>query len=386
MDLFGRYIFRQAANALVMILGTLTAIVWITTSVKQIDQLASGSGFLLFIKMTTLAMPEAMSIVAPFALLIACLYTLHKLNLDSELIIMTASGAPVWRHFLPFVSLGMIVALLILVSNLFVQPASLQKLREFIIQVRTDLISHVLQAGKFSTIRNNITFHIRDRAENGDLLGLLVNDERDSKQTLMYLAEVGELIKHDGRAYLKMSNGHIHRSTVDKDGVQIIKFDEYIFDLSEFGNSSNGVRIYKPKERYLSELLKPSKSDLARPKFLGHLRAEIHGRISSSLYPLLFVFIAVATLGMARTIRENRTKLLIIGFCIGVGARMAGLSAINLLKINPSAIWLVYGVPIVGILLCILFIWRQMSPDFFDRLISLKSRVTNNNNYGHFKK
>lgn len=377
MDLFSRYVFKQVLNALVMILGSLTAIVWIATSLKQIENL-SGGGFWLFFQMTSLAMPQAMSIVAPFALLIACLYSLHKLNLDSELIVMTASGSTVWRFIRPYALLGVIISLLILFSNVVVQPMSLQKLREFITQVRTDLIQHVLQAGKFSSASGGLTFHIRDRAENGDLLGLLVSDERVANQTITYLAEVGELIKLDGRAYLKMTNGHIHRKLTTKDGVQIVKFDQYVFDLTEFGGSKSGGTYHKPKERFISELLNPSENERKNKRFMGQLRAELHDRFSSALYPLLFSLIAVAALGVARSTRQNSSKLLVYGFCIGLAFRMAGLSFDSLHKVNPNAIWLVYGGPILGMVGSLVYIWFYMSPDKTEGLRRLFQRSARN--------
>lgn len=369
MDLFSRYVLKQVANALIMILGSLSAIVWIATSLKQIENLSGGGGFFLFLKMTTLAMPGAMAIVTPFAFLIACLYSLHKLNMDSELIIMTASGAAVWRFIMPYAVLGVFVSLLVLTSNLYIQPTSLQKLREYITQVRTDLISHVLQAGKFSSPTGDMTFHIRDRAKNGNLLGLLVSDERDKKQVLTYLAEEGEMIKLKGSAFLKMTNGHIHRKIVGSSGVQIVKFDQYVFDLSEFDKTDNGPRLHKPNARYLSQLTNPPEVDRKRPKIMGELRAEIHDRFSGALYPILFAFIAVAALGIARSTRQNSTNLLIIGFCIGLGLRMGGLGAINFLKVEPNAIWLVYGIPVMGTIACLLYIWNSMSPEFLRNLL-----------------
>lgn len=367
MDLFSRYVFMQVSNALIMIVGSLSAIVWIATSLKQLEGLSGG--FFLFIKMTTLAMPQAMAIVAPIAFLISCLYSLNKLNLDSELIIMTASGATVWRFIMPYIALGLIVSFVVLASNLFIQPASLQKLRAYITQVRADLITHVLQAGKFSSPTGQMTFHIRDRKKNGDLLGLLVSDERDPKVQLTYLAEEGEMIKLDGSVYLKMTNGHIHRKLAGKDDVQIVKFDQYVFDLTDFGKAKGGKALYKPRARYLPGLLNPPASEINRPKILGRIRAEIHNRFSSALYPLLFAFIAVAALGVARSTRQNSSKLLVIGFCVGMGARMLGLASINLLKVNPNAVWLVYGIPIGGVLLCILYIWRSMAPEVFSKFL-----------------
>jgi len=46
-------------------------------------------------------------------------------------------------------------------------PWSLQMLRGYIILVRTDLISQVLQPGQFSSPERNLTFHIRDRTYDG---------------------------------------------------------------------------------------------------------------------------------------------------------------------------------------------------------------------------
>ncbi len=376
MDLFSRYALRQVTNALIMILGSLTAVVWIATSIKQVEGL-SGGGFWLFFQMTSLAMPQAMSIVSPFALLIACLYSLHKLNQDSELIIMTASGATVWRLIKPYILVGAALSLLILISNLYVQPASLQKLRAFIIQVRTDLISHILQPGKFSSPTGKLTFHIRDRAKNGNLLGLLVSDERDPEQHLTYLAEVGELIKLDGRSYLKMATGQIHRKALDKDGVQIVKFDEYILDLSEFGKAKTGAVYYKPKERYLSDLLNPSARELKKPKVMKALSAELHNRFSGALYPLFFAVLAVAGLGIARSNRQNSTRILVICFAIGLGFRLAGIMSVNLLRVNDLGIWLVYGIPLGGIGAGLLYIWMQMNPErigALTRLIPRRSR------------
>lgn len=374
MDLFSRYVFKQVLNALVMILGSLTAIVWIATSLKQVENL-SGGGTWLFFQMTSLAMPQAMAIVTPFALLIACLYSLHKLNTDSELIVMTASGATVWRFIRPYALLGLLISSLVLFSNVFVQPASLQKLREFIMQVRTDLIQHVLEPGKFSNSSNELTFHIRDRSDTGNLLGLLVNDTRDPKQSLTYLAEEGELIKLEGRAYLKMTNGHIHRKQAQTDGVQIVKFDQYVFDLSEFGKDEGKAGSRKPKERYIHELTSPTAEDMKNEKLMGRIRAELHDRFASALYPLVFALIAVATLGVARSTRQKSSKLLVYGFCAGLMVRMLGLAVGNMHKVNPNGVWLVYGVPLLAILGALLYIWISMNPQARSRFERLLPRL-----------
>ena len=185
MMLFGRYMFRQVTNAFLVILLTLTIVVWLATALKELNLITSqGQGIVLFFQMTLLSLPSLMALIAPNAMLMAALYTLDRMNGDSELIVMTASGAPVWRIGTPLLALASLVSIAILLANLFLTPASMRALRSFVTQVRADLISQVLQPGRFSSPEAGLTFHIRDRSLNGDLLGLLVHDERDNKQVM----------------------------------------------------------------------------------------------------------------------------------------------------------------------------------------------------------
>ena len=123
-------------------------------------------------------------------------------------------------------------------------------MREYAIKVRTDLIAQVLQPGKFNSPESGLTIHIAERAANGDLLGLMIHDERDPTQIMTYLAEQGRIMKQeDGRALLIMRNGHIQRQNGKSKAVQIVVFDSYLFDISQFG-PKEGPRDFKPRERY----------------------------------------------------------------------------------------------------------------------------------------
>ena len=92
-------------------------------------------------------------------------------------------------------------------------PWSLRLLGDYVLQVRTDLLTQVIQPGRFSSPETNLTFHIRERALNGELLGLIMHDTREPKQHQSYLAERGAIVKQDGGAFLVMSDGHILRRT-----------------------------------------------------------------------------------------------------------------------------------------------------------------------------
>jgi lipopolysaccharide export system permease protein len=371
MSLFSRYVFRQVANAFVIILVTLTTIVWLATALKQLDLIVSqGQGFVLFLKMTFLTLPSLMALIAPNALLMASLYTLDRMNGDSELIVMTAAGAPVWRIGAPFVLLASMVCVVILICNLWVMPASMRALRALITQVRTDVISQVLQPGRFSSTEPGLTFHIRDRSPTGDLLGLLVHDERDDKQLMSYLADRGRIISNDDGAYLVMFDGHVHRyETKSPDqGVQIVAFDQYVLNISDLNPKDAGSKELRPRERYLGELLDPDPKLLKAKGALGQLRTELHDRFSTPFYPLLFAFLAVAILGHARTTRESRWAQILIAAGIAVGLRVSGLTASNLVTLSAGATPLVYLIPIAAILVAALAAHVRMSPELRSKL------------------
>ena len=365
MTLFSRYMFRQAANAFVVILLTLTIVVWLATALKELNLITSrGQGILLFLQMTLLSLPSLMALIAPNAMLMAALYTLYHMNGDSELIVMTASGAPVWRIGAPLLALASLVSIAILIANLFLTPASMRALRDFVTQVRADLISQVLQPGRFSSPEKGMTFHIRDRSINGDLLGLLVHDERDSKQVMSYIAGRARIVTNDDGAYLVMFDGYVQRYNADEPdkNVQIVAFDQNMLDLSEFSSEDNANNEFHPREKSIGDLINPDMNDKAVQRNYGQLRSELHDRLATPLYPLVFAFVAIALLAQARTTKESRWGQILAAFGIALGLRVAGLTAGNLVPINAWAVALVYAVPIGAILVAAWAAHVRMSP------------------------
>jgi lipopolysaccharide export system permease protein len=365
MTLFGRYMFRQVTNAFLVILLTLTLVVWLATALKELNLITSqGQGILLFMQMTMLSLPSLMALIAPNAMLMAALYTLDRMNGDSELIVMTASGAPVWRIGAPLLALASLVSIGILLANLIVIPASMRALRSFVTQVRADLISQVLQPGRFSSPEHGLTFHIRDRTLNGDLLGLLVHDEREDRQVMSYLAERGRIVTNNEGSYLVMFEGYVHRynsEEKDKD-VQIVAFDQNMLDISEFSPKDNASADLRPREQYIGDLLFPDMNNKTTLRNYWKIRSELHERLATPLYPLVFAFVAIALLGHARTNRESRWAQILAAFGIAVGLRAAGLAAGHLVALNAWAIGLVYAIPLGAILVAAWAAHVRMSP------------------------
>ena len=109
-----------------------------------------------------------MAIIAPFSLLIAAIHTLNRLNGDSELIVLTASGATIWPAPARCCCWALPCSLGVSFVNHLAMPWSLRLLRQNIVQVRTDILTQVIQPGHFSSPEDDLTFHIRERTLNGE--------------------------------------------------------------------------------------------------------------------------------------------------------------------------------------------------------------------------
>lgn len=362
MRIFSRYVFRQALSATLLILLSLTGVVWIAVALRQLNLITSqGQDFWTFLKMTTLALPNLMALIAPIALVIAAIHTLNRLNGDSELIVLTAAGAPIWTVARPLLALGVLVMIGVTLVNHWIMPWSLRALRDAVIEVRTDLISQVIQPGRFSSPEQGLTFHIRDRSLTGELQGLMLNDQRDSKQVSTYLAERGVIVKQGEASYLYMERGHILRRPEPTAPADIIRFETYIVDLARFEKKDDNIEL-KPRERYFTELAFPSPDDPDFKRQPGHFRAELHERFASPLYPLAFIMLALAFVGQAQSNRQNRMEPVVFAFVAAAAVRLGGLAANNLVVLKAAWVPLLYAIPLVTIALTVLMIRRNARP------------------------
>jgi lipopolysaccharide export system permease protein len=360
----GRYVFRQGAGALLLILVSLTTIVWIGVALRQLELMTNqGQDALRFLAMTALAIPSLLAMVAPIALLIASIHVLNRLSGDSELIVMTAGGAPVWSLIRPLGLLALLVALGVSAVNHVAGPWSQRLLREYTILVRTDLIGQVIKPWRFTEPEPKLTIHIRDRAANGGLLGLLLHDARDPKQAASYLAERAQILKQGDNAFLRMEKGHIVSKSEGDKAPRIIGFTDYVIDLNELEQRPELSQLVRqPRERYTSELLRLPPDDPLRKHNPGRVASDLHERFSSPLYAFAFVFIALAFAGSAQTTRQNRIKSLIAAFGAGALCRMLGIAANNTVAIRPGSALLMYAIPVGAGLIAAIATQRQIGP------------------------
>ena len=345
MGRIDRYIFRTSFGAFALILISLTAVIWLTQALRDIDLITGqGQTVLVFVGLTGLIIPLLMLVIAPIALLIAIAYTLNKLNTDSEIVVLNAAGMAPWRLFRPFFGVALVVALLVATLAAYISPWGLRELRDWATKVKTDVVANIVQPGRFITIEPGLTFHLRERRPNGQLVGIFMDDRRDPKEHATFLAEYGEIVERNNNNFMLLYNGSMQRLEAGKLDPTIVLFDRHAFDLSHF-NTGGPLQptIYGARERSLSDLLNPQPDDRLVKSQPGQLNAELHDRLTAPLYPLAFVTIAFAILGAPRTSRQSRAFSLALTV-VGIAAlRFIGFAGVVFAVHTPSAVLLIYA-------------------------------------------
>ena len=336
MGSIDKYIFRTTLGSFAVVLVSLTGVIWITQALRGIDLMTSqGQTILTFLGITSLVIPALVLIIAPIALMISISHTLNKLATDSEIIVINAAGMSPYRLFRPFVYATCVVALMVAFIAAFLAPDGMRRIKQWDADITADVLTNILQPGRFAQLDTNLTIRIRERRPGGELGGVFIDDRRDPNERVSIIADHGTVVKNDGGSFLILEDGHLERFEAGKRDPALVAFGRYAFDMSKFSQNHDvalGIR-----ERYLWELMYPQENDPIYLQLPGQFRAELHDRFMSPIYPFAFAALTFAFLGTPRTTRQSR-NFSIGGSILAVfGLRMAGFACSVMAVKSPLA-------------------------------------------------
>ena len=358
MGAIERYIVRTTMSAFAVVLGSLTAVIWATYALRDFDLVTSqGQTLLVFIGITVMLIPGLALVIAPVAFMIALAYTLNKLNTDSEIIVMSASGMSPWRIYKPFLVASFMVAGIVAALSVYIAPKSQREVRTLITSVRADLIANIIQPGRFTTVEGGLTFHISGRRPNGELAGILIDDRRDPNEHATFLAERGQLLESDGSTFLILEQGSVQRHEAKQRDPTIVQFERYAFDITRFAGAGASP-TFNASERYLWDLASPDPNDPYVKANAGRIRAEFNDRLLAPVYPVAFGLLAFAVLGVPRTTRQSRGASMLLAIGLILVLRLVGFASVVFSNRQPSALWVLYGSLVVAFIFGIWLISR----------------------------
>ena len=343
MRLIDRYFLRQTLAPFVFFTLVLTGVMWLAQSLRFIDLIVeNGQSAAVLLGFILPLLPTALTIVVPLAATAGIVFALNRSMSDSELVVVYAAG----EGQLSAVRAGLIFAGLIFVLlvaiHVVLAPLGAQATRDRTAAVRSDLVSALIQDGRFLHPAKGLTVYIREANGPGDMRGVLVHDAREPDAAVTFNAQRGSLVRAPEGPRLVMFDGLAQRVDPETDQLSLLRFDKIAYDLAEFVRDPE-ARSKRPSEMFSWELLRQDTSDLT-PKERGKIVAEAHEQLSGPLYGFGMVLVAMAVMLWGPFSRRGYFWRMIAAVAAAASLRVAGIVLGNWVAKSPEA-WMVLYVP-----------------------------------------
>lgn len=324
-----RYMFRQLFLALIAVTGGLTALIWLTQSLRFVELVVNhGLSFSVFLELTGLLIPSFVAIVLPITCFVVVQFIYQRLAGDRELTVMRAAGLSPFALSRPALGVAVLAMLAGYALNLYIVPASFRAFLEFQWEIRNRVAAFLLQEGVFTQVSPDVTVYIRSRQQDGVLRGIFVDDGRDKNAHSTVLAETGRLVEGASGPEVVLFNGSRQEIDPRTGRLDVLTFRQNVINLAT-ANSGDAARPADMNEVSLGQLLNP-RAATARdaPKWV----AEAHKRLTTPITAIAYTLVALASV-LTGTFRRHGSLLRPLA---GVGT-VVGLLALQLLCQNLAA-------------------------------------------------
>lgn len=237
MSKYDRYVLSQFLLFFGFFALILVAVFWINRAVVLFDKLiGDGQSAMVFLEFTALALPNLIRMIVPMAAFAAAVYVTNRLNNDSELTVMQATGSSPWRLARPALAFGIVTALMMGILTNFLLPASISQLAIREVEVARNVTARLLSEGSFLHPTSGVTFYIRRIDPDGTLNDVFLSDQRDPEQTITYTGARAFLVREGDQSNLIMVDGLAQRLDTETQTLSTTVFADFSYDISNLVN------------------------------------------------------------------------------------------------------------------------------------------------------
>ena len=324
-----RYIFRQLAIGTVLVSVALAFIVWLTQSLQLLQFIINkGLAIGAWLQLTMMLLPWFLSVILPAALFLVTLFVYNRLAMDRELVVAQAAGISrlgLARPALLSAGAAVVVGYLL---TLVIVPNAYQSFRTLQWTIRNDVSQFMLREGAFNQITKDLTVYVRARAQNGDLMGVLIHDTRAPDAALTTMAERGAMGRSETGSRVVLFNGSRQSLEPGTGSLSVLYFDSYALDFGAL-QAEQDSRYEKNNERDTWDLLTAMPDSDTSAAVAVRMRAEGHQRLVEPLNALGFSCIALTFL-LTGFSKRGQTGRIVTAIAIVVLLQAAAIGAANL--------------------------------------------------------
>lgn len=371
-----RYILSEIFAPFAACLFVFTGVLFLVRVLKLVELVVSKNVpitdvLLLF----SYVIPRFLEVALPMSLLLGVILAFSRLSIDSELVVLRATGISLKQLAVPVVIFAAIVFVASLAIALWVRPWANYRLGLGIFEIAKMRASAGLVAGVFNELGPLTIYSERIEDDGERLHNVIISDHREDGQSRTFIAKDGMVVGDSAKRTLtlRLFDGSIHQSTglnYDLTNFDINNISLEEDELLEGGPTKGGK---KSNEMFLEELsssvagLKSKLDTLPddeRRTFATYL-VEWHSRFA---IPLSCFFVAVIAMALGiqpsrgghawGTVANVSAGILIIILYYALFALVSALS-----KNAAEAVWALMWAPNVLLALLAVALFRAMESE-----------------------
>ncbi|MDY6407453.1 MAG: LPS export ABC transporter permease LptF [Pseudomonadota bacterium] len=293
MKIIDRYTLKQIIIGFVLVLLSMTTLVWLTQSLRMIDMIVTkGVSVGIFLELTVLVLPNFLQILSPLVLFAVALFTLIRMQADKELMVMQAVGMSPRDIMRPIFRLGGVLMILGYAFSVWVIPMANSELREMKWKVRNDLSHLLLQEGQFNTVGNGLTLYIKEKTQDGQAKGILFYDSSKKNKVSILSAASGIVFQEPDGIRVDFYDGSQQEFRPNSREFSILKFEKNTMTFPDTGKGD--TRTPDVRELSLTELWRKTKQDVGgrAPLWRKH-KVEFVKRLTQPIYNVTYLFLVI---------------------------------------------------------------------------------------------
>lgn len=359
MGTFDRYLTGMLLTYFGFFSLVLVAVYWVNRAIGLFDSLIAGGATLLtFLEFTALALPNVIFAVLPVSALVAILYGINRMSGDSEIVVAQTAGLGPWRLARPVLMFGMVVAVMVSVLGHILVPASRTALATRGAELSRDVTARFLKEGEFLHPGTGVTVYVREITEEGELLGLFLQDRRTEATRTSYTAERALLVRAETGTRLVMFNGMAQTLEVAERSLITVQFDDFAYDLAGL-TGGDTTRLRDPRELSTPVLLRAgSAARAATGASRAKLLSEGNVRISEAVFAAALPLMALGFMMLGGYSRLGLWRQIMAAVVAAIVLKMLANVAESIAR-DDAALWWVIHVPaLLTMTLGAALVWR----------------------------
>ncbi len=281
-----RSVFKELLFTFLLTLAFLNSVLMMEKLLRLSKLLAGvGASPLDMARIIFFLQPQLLILTIPMSLLLTTLLVYGRLHIDSEIIILRASGMDFLGISMPVMLLGLLCFAAAVAVSFYFGPASGIKLRQQITKTISSRSPLAIEEGTFNTSFKDVVIIVKGKKSQDTLEDIFIYDNRAKEEPRVLMAKEGKVFMQGGFDIgLDLRNGYIN-ITRNRNTTELF-FARYRMALSLDSESPSPKKI----EFTPAELLDKTK-DAGTIREKTALLLEFHRRLSLPAVCLILIFL-----------------------------------------------------------------------------------------------